>query len=84
VKTRHTTRRRRPTRKRHYSHAQDRKKAVELALGRIFRMGSRPTRPGDVEEYERCRAIILDNTEPSLPDYRSNYARDRLKGAQGD
>lgn len=31
-----------------------------LALGRIFRMGSRPTQPGDVEEYERCRAIIMD------------------------
>ena len=30
-----------------------------LALGRILRLGSRPTQPGDVEEYERCRAIIL-------------------------
>lgn len=33
---------------------------VELAIGKIFRMMSRPTEPGDVAEYERCRAIILD------------------------
>jgi len=30
-----------------------------LALGRIFRMAARPAQPGDVEEYERCRAIIM-------------------------
>lgn len=36
---------------------------VELALGRIFRMGSRPAQPGDVAEYERCRAIIMQVTE---------------------
>lgn len=34
-------------------------KAIELALGRIFRMGARATQPGDIEEYERCRAIIM-------------------------
>ena len=28
--------------------------AVRLAMGRIFRMGSRPTQPGDMAEYERC------------------------------
>lgn len=32
---------------------------VELAIGRIFRMGSRPTQPGDAAEYERCRAIVM-------------------------
>ncbi len=35
-------------------------KAIELALGRILRMASRPTQPGDNAEYERCRRIILD------------------------
>lgn len=35
------------------------KKIVELAIGRIFRLGSRPTQPGDIEDYERCRAIIM-------------------------
>lgn len=34
-----------------------------LALGRILRLGSRPTQPGDVEEYDRCRAIILNATQ---------------------
>jgi hypothetical protein len=43
----------------------DRETVIALALGRIFRMGARPTQPGDVEEYERCRAIILKATEES-------------------
>jgi hypothetical protein len=57
--------------------------AVSLALGRIFRMGARPTQPGDVEEYERCRAIILDECEPVAPNWTPDYARDRNRGAQG-
>ena len=58
---------------------------VSLALGRIFRIMSRPFQPGDIEEYERCRAIVLDNVdEPVASDSRPNYARDRLKGAAGD
>ena len=67
---------------------------AELALGRILRMGSRPTQPGDVADYERCRAIILDYAEQpesglpvSLladPAYHPSYARDYRKGAQGD
>jgi len=62
-------------------------KAAELALGRIFWMGSRPTQSGDVEEYERCRQIVLDVLCPDgqMPaDYEPNWARDRLRGAQGD
>jgi hypothetical protein len=60
--------------------------SVELALGRIFRLASRPTKPGDVEEYERCRAIIMDAIAPDgvTPDYTPCWARDRLSGAQGD
>jgi hypothetical protein len=56
---------------------------VELAIGRVFRLMSRPAAPGDVQEYERCRKIVLDHTEPAK-DYAPNWARDRLKGAQGD
>lgn len=41
--------------------------AVSLALGRIFRMMSRPTQPGDVEEFERCRALIMDELAPDTP-----------------
>lgn len=57
---------------------------AELALGRIFLLGSRPFQPGDIEEYERCRAIVLDAVGRDMPaDYKPNYARDRLRGAQG-
>jgi hypothetical protein len=56
---------------------------VNLAIGRILRIMSRPALPGDVAEYERCRGLILDLCE-SVADYAPNFARDRLKGAQGD
>ncbi len=61
-------------------------KIFELAFGRILRMGSRPTQPGDVAEYERCRALCLDAAEgiDVTSDYAPNYVRDRFKGAQGD
>jgi len=36
---------------------------AELAIGRILRMGSRPFREGDIEEYERCKAIVMDAAE---------------------
>jgi len=57
---------------------------AELALGRILRLAARPSQPGDVAEYERCRAILLDALDPQLPDYTPNYVRDRLRGAEGD
>jgi hypothetical protein len=56
---------------------------INLAIGRILRLGSRPTQPGDVEDYERCRAIIMEHA-PATNDYEVNWARDRLKGAAGD
>lgn len=58
---------------------------VGLAIGRIFRLASRPPQPGDVAEYERCRAIIHDTLGPG--DYESkapNWVRDRNRGAAGD
>lgn len=57
--------------------------AKRLALGRIFRLASRPTQPGDIAEYERCRAIIMTDA-PEFIDVRPNWARDRNKGAAGD
>jgi len=33
--------------------------AIELAIGRILRMGSRPTQKGDIEMYEKCRRIVF-------------------------
>jgi hypothetical protein len=60
---------------------------VQLALGRLFRMLSRPWQPGDDAVFFKCRAIILDAADEAgiVPkDDRVNWARDRLKGAQGD
>lgn len=32
---------------------------VEQAIGRIFAMGARASQPGDLAEYDRCRAIVM-------------------------
>ncbi len=55
-------------------------KAAELALGRIFRIMSRPHKQGDTEDYEKCRKILLDlvpeqgDTLAHLPEH--SYGRD--------
>lgn len=36
---------------------------VHLALGRIFHILSRPLRQGDIQEYGRCRKIVMDASE---------------------
>lgn len=55
--------------------------AKKLAFGRIMRMASRPTQPGDVEEYERCRRIIMtDATDSAFVDTRPSLARHYGKG----
>lgn len=65
----------------------DPKQIAQLALGRILRLASRPNQPGDVEEYEHCRAIILDALAPETPFSGLPvhcWMRDRTKGAGGD
>jgi hypothetical protein len=58
---------------------------VRLALGRIFRLMSRPEQPGDAQQYEACRALILDASEHiDTSDRAPDYVRDRMRGAQGD
>lgn len=57
--------------------------SINLAIGRIFLLASRPEQPGDIADYERCRALIMSQIEAPTDD-RPNYSRDRLKGAQGD
>jgi hypothetical protein len=52
---------------------------IRLALGRIFRLASRPTQDGDVQEYERCRKIIMDLCDPVTPDWTPDYGRDSKK-----
>ena len=59
------------------------RQAVNLAIGRIFRLASRPAQPGDVADYERCRAVILAIVATPPSAYVPNWARERLQGAQG-
>lgn len=53
---------------------------VQLALGRLFRMLSRPYQQGDDDDYMACRSIIL-NSGKSTDLYTVSYARDHNKGA---
>jgi hypothetical protein len=62
----------------------ERRQLAILAIGRILRIASRPFQEGDLEEYDRCRGIVLDASEHVQAPYTPNYARDRNKGAQGD
>ena len=36
---------------------------IQLAIGRIFRLGSRKTQIGDIEQYEKCKEIIIKANE---------------------
>ncbi len=57
--------------------------AVQLALGRIFRLASRPTQPGDVQAYEEARHVVLAHYgDGPLPEaYVHNHVRDRNRGS---
>lgn len=57
---------------------------VQLALGRIFRLMSRPAQPGDMAAYEAARALVLEASGEVAPPYRPNWIRDRGRGAGGD
>jgi hypothetical protein len=37
--------------------------AVKMALGRLFRLGSRSSQPGDVKTYGDIRAVVMDTLE---------------------
>ena len=56
---------------------------VQLAIGRLVLMLSRPEQPGDIETFHKIRAIVLDSAD-CRTDYRPNYVAQRMTGAQGD
>lgn len=61
--------------------------AMKLAIGRLFRMGSRTTQEGDIAMYYKCRDIVMEAAEVlgiSADTYQHSYARDHNKGAAGD
>jgi hypothetical protein len=62
----------------------DENRVVELALGRLFRIASRPFEPGDLADYERCRTVILDALDPMPVPWAAVPARRQAQGAQGD
>ena len=39
------------------------KQLINLAIGRIFLLGSRPTEPGDLNSYEKMKRIIYECTD---------------------
>ena len=55
---------------------------INLAMGRLFRLMSRPYQPGDDETYTAVRSFILDHCEPA-PEHAPNWVRDRLCGSDG-
>lgn len=61
---------------------------LTLAIGRLLRIGSRPYQPGDDKTYADCRAVAMEAADvlrlKTKEGYRYSYARDRMKGAQGD
>lgn len=36
------------------------KALIDLAIGRIFLLGSRPTQPEDLNDYEKMKRIVLE------------------------
>ncbi len=49
--------------------------AAQLAIGRLFRLASRPERAGDVQAYEQCRSLILNLLgDGSVPMREHGYA----------
>ena len=60
---------------------------VQMALGRLFRMMSRPSQPGDIEMFHKIVAIVTDEYEAlhdGRPTYRPDYVAQRGMGARGD
>lgn len=48
---------------------------MEMALGRLFRIGSRPFQDGDDAEYEKCRAAAMEAYEVLRPEYAKGSRR---------
>ena len=42
----------------------DEHQVVQLAIGRLFRLGSRPAQPGDAADFEKVRAVLLTILDP--------------------
>ena len=43
--------------------SEDIRRAVNCAIGRLFKMAARPAQPGDEDAFFRIRAVVLDGSE---------------------
>lgn len=62
---------------------------MQLAIGRLFRLLSRPFEAGDYDQYEMCRSAVLDAAEVlgvgQKPDYQPSLSQlARHKAVFGD
>lgn len=65
-----------------FADAAERDRLTKLALGRLLALVSRPSRPGDVEQYEMCRAVIMGANEGRVPDYTPPQTHAAYEGAR--
>lgn len=66
----------------HFDDIQQAERAIQLAIGRIFALGSRPAQEGDIKKYEDARYVILcasEYLEININDSEPNYTRDYNK-----
>ena len=56
------------------------KTTINLSIGRILRMASRPSQEGDITEYYKCKAIIEEALEYiDFEKSQQNYASSLYK-----
>ncbi len=63
---------------------EERDAIMRLVVGRLARLASRPSQPGDIAQFEACRRVAMEVLgDDYAPDYLPNLARQRGRGAQG-
>lgn len=66
---------------------QEARTAMHLAIGRLFRIMSRPYQEGDIEQFYMCEKVVMDAAQVlgiEARDNTPNWTAQRLGGAQGD
>jgi len=66
-----------------FSSNQEANKAMELAIGRLFLLGSRPFQEGDIQQYEDLKSVFLDAADfnglkldtTDRNSYQANYSK---------
>lgn len=53
------------------------KKMVNMAIGRLFSIMMRPEQEGDLEEYEKCKKVIMHFSDEIHEDYEQQVTENR-------